>query len=227
MGIFKRLRDLTISNINALIDKAEDPVKMTDQYLRDMAEDISDAEAAVAKQIAVQKRLEAQIKEAQEMVEKREKQAIKALEQGNEELARKALQDKQTHQSVVNELTPQYEAAKQTSEKLKAQLQEMKDQYNELLVKRNSLVARAEAAKAQKNINKAMSDFDVQSARAGINRMMDKVSQMEAEAQAGLELRSSSLSLDEELKQLEKSSVDDELEALKAKIGLNKSQLGE
>ena len=56
MSIFKRLRDLTMSNINAIIDKAEDPIKMTDQYIRDMQEDLEDAEKAVAAQIAIEKK---------------------------------------------------------------------------------------------------------------------------------------------------------------------------
>ncbi|WP_205417286.1 PspA/IM30 family protein, partial [Klebsiella pneumoniae] len=46
MSFFKRLRDVTMSNLNALIDKAEDPIKLTDQYIRDMQEDLEDAEKA-------------------------------------------------------------------------------------------------------------------------------------------------------------------------------------
>lgn len=57
MSIFKRFRDLTLANIYALIEKAEDPIKMTDQYLRDMQEDLEEAERAVAAQIALEKNL--------------------------------------------------------------------------------------------------------------------------------------------------------------------------
>lgn len=98
MGIFKRLRDLTMASINDLLDKAEDPVKMLNQFLRDMGEDIKEAEMAVAKQIAVEKRFKQQYEEAEEMVTKREEQALKALEAGNEDLARRVLQDKKEHQ---------------------------------------------------------------------------------------------------------------------------------
>lgn len=219
MSIFKRLKDITLSNINALIDKAEDPVKMTDQYLRDMAEDIKDAEASVVKQIAIVKRLKTQIDEAQTMVDKRSAQALAAMEQGDENLARRALEDKKTHQSNIDSLKPQYETNNISAEHLKAQLQEMKDEYQKLQTTRNALVARAEAAKAQKSINKAMSSFDSEGAKAGINRMMDKVAQAEAEAQAGLELRGSNRDLDADLAKLDKSSgVEDELAALRAKV---------
>mgnify|MGYP000350873285 CR=1 FL=1 len=94
MGLFKRIGDNIRANINSLLDRAEDPVKMLEQYLRDMEDDIVDAEAAVVKQAAVAKRFETQYREAVAMVEKREAQALQALEQEREDLARRALEDK-------------------------------------------------------------------------------------------------------------------------------------
>lgn len=85
MGVWKRLRDISAATVNDLLDKTEDPVKMLDQYLRDMEQDITDAEAAVAKQIAVEKRCKIEFDEACAMSEKREEQALKALEAGNED----------------------------------------------------------------------------------------------------------------------------------------------
>lgn len=75
MSIFKRLRDLTMSNINAIIEKAEDPIKMTDQYIRDMQEDLEDAEKAVAQQIAIEKKFKQLFEEQEALVKKREEQA--------------------------------------------------------------------------------------------------------------------------------------------------------
>jgi phage shock protein A len=92
MSIFKRIRDISAAAINDMIDKAEDPVKMLNQYLRDMEDDISDAEISVAKQIAIEKKFKHQYEEAQEMVDKRGEQAVKAMESENEDLARRALQ---------------------------------------------------------------------------------------------------------------------------------------
>jgi len=151
MGIFKRLRDLTAASINDLLDKAEDPVKMLNQFLRDMEEDIMEAEAAVAKQIAVEKKFKQQYEEAFEMVSKREEQAMKALEQGNEDLARRALADKKEHQARYDEMKRQYDIAKTNADQLRSQLSEMKDEFNKMKNKKDLLIARAEAAKAQKN----------------------------------------------------------------------------
>lgn len=223
MGIFKRLRDLTMASVNDLLDKAEDPVKMLNQFLRDMEEDIVEAESAVAKQIAIEKKFQQQYLEAEEMVAKRGEQAMKALEQGNEDLARRALQDKKEQQSRYDELKRQYDLAKMNADKLRDQLAEMKDEFTKMKNKRELLVARAEAAKAQKQINQAISGFGVDNGAKGFSRMEEKVLQLEAEAQASGEVVAKNRSLDDEFKELDKNDgVDDELAALKAKLAEKK-----
>lgn len=220
MALFKRLRDLTMSNLNALIDKAEDPVKMLDQYLRDMEEDIGDAESAVAKQIAVEKKLQQQYQEAQELAIKREAQALQALEAGNEDLARRALVDKKAMAEKAADFKVQYEGAKTVADGLRGKLGEMKEQLAEMKNKRDTLKARAEAAKAQKQINQTLSGIGSNNAAAGFSRMEDKVLQLEAEAEASEEV-SGGKSLDREFAELKKkdtSDIDAELEALKAKL---------
>lgn len=219
MGLFKRLRDITMASINDLLDRAEDPVKMLNQFLRDMEEDIQEAEVAVGKQIAIEKKFKQQYEEALEVVQKREEQALQALEKGNEDLARRALQDKKEHQLRYDELKQQYDVAKVNADRLRQQLQEMKTEFAKLKTKKELLVARAEAAKAQKQINQAMSGFGTDNAAKGFDRMSEKVLQLEAEAEASNELRSKSKSLDDELSQLGRNDgVDDELALLKARL---------
>ncbi|MFB6363053.1 PspA/IM30 family protein [Paenibacillus elgii] len=223
MGIFKRLRDMTMASINDLLDKAEDPVKMLNQFLRDMEEDILEAESAVAKQIAIEKKFKQQYEEAQEMVQKREEQALKALESGNEDLARRALQDKKEHQLRYDEMKQQYDTAKANADRLRNQLSEMKDELSKMKNKKDILVARAEAAKAQKQINQAMNGFGTDNAAKGFDRMSQKVMELEAQAEASNELRSKDKSLDDEFEALNKNTgVDDELAALRAKLAAKK-----
>ncbi|MFD2673564.1 PspA/IM30 family protein [Marinicrinis sediminis] len=218
MGIFKRIRDISAAAINDLIDKAEDPVKLLNQYLRDMEDDIADAEIAVAKQIAIEKKFKHQAEEAAEMVEKRQEQAMQALQSGNEDLARRALVDKKEHQQKADDYQTQYDNAKSNADALRRQLSEMKSEFEKMKNRKDTLIARAESAKAQKKINQTMSGFGKDTATKGFERMSDKVMQLEAEADASKELRSSNRSLDDELEALGNNDVDDELAALKAQM---------
>ncbi len=218
MGIFKRVRDITMSNVNSMLDKAEDPVKMLDQYMQDMEKEITSSETAVAKQIALVKKLEKQLHEAESMVKKREEQAMQAIEQGKEDLARRALEDKKNHNSKLDSLKAQSDNAHKNADELRRKLNEMKTEYENLETKKETLQARAEAAKAQNTINQAVSGFGTENARKGFDKMEEKVLDLESKAEASAELRDDANDLDKEFEKLGRSDVDDELAALKAKM---------
>ncbi len=215
MSIFKRLRDLTLSNVYALIEKAEDPIKMTDQYIRDMAADLEDAEKAVASQIAIEKRFKQLYEEQDALVKNREEQAHIAAQAQNIDLARRALEEKKGAEAKRDEYKANYDQNKAAADNLRSKLDEMRKQLNELKNKRETLVARYNAAKAQTEINKAMNGFSADSATAGMKRMEDKMLQMEAQAEASNEMSSKGKSLDDEIQALgTNKEVEDELSAL-------------
>jgi len=218
MSVFKRLRDLTLSNVYAMIEKAEDPVKLTDQYLRDMQEDLEEAEKAVAAQIALEKKFKQLYEEQEALVKKRDEQAHMAAQAKNLDLARRALEEKKAAEQKTNEYKASYEQNKIAADSLREKLGEMRKQVIELKNKRETLVARANAAKAQRNINKTMAGFGADSSMNGLKRMEEKVLQMEAEAEASGEVYKKEKSLDEEFEKLNKDKlVDDELAALMKK----------
>lgn len=218
MSVFKRLRDLTLSNVYAMIEKAEDPVKLTDQYLRDMQDDLEEAEKAVAAQIALEKKFKQLYEEQEALVKKRDEQAHMAAQAKNLDLARRALEEKKAAEQKMNEYKASYEQNKLVADSLREKLGDMRKQVTELKNKRETLVARANAAKAQRNINKTMAGFGSDSSMNGLKRMEDKVLQMEAEAEASGEVYKKEKSLDEEFAKLNKDKVvDDELAALMKK----------
>ncbi|MDX5475271.1 MAG: PspA/IM30 family protein [Bacillaceae bacterium] len=218
---FNRVRTVVSSELNALLNKAEDPGKMLDQFILDMEKDISDVEAAVAKQIANEKVLSKQYAEASDLVAKREDQAMKALQSGDEDLARRVLEDKNKQHAQAESLQLLLVEATKLSEELKEKLREMKDELRDMKMKKDSLKARSESAKARAKVNRTMSGIGT-GAKAGFERMEEKVMHHEAQAEASEELRSANKTLDDELAALDRSSsVDDELAALKAKLNKN------
>lgn len=216
---FKRMSTVVSSELNSMLDKAEDPVKMLDQFMRDMAEDIREVEAAVAKQIANEKKLKRKLDDANAMVEKRQKQAEQAIEAGNDDLARRALQDKSDHETTVATLQESWERAKTDSEELRTKLDEMKKEYQEMELKKDSLKARAESAKTRTKINRTMSSIGNDESKQGFERMEEKVMQFEAEAETSEDLSKENRTLDDEFEALNKNDVDDELAELKEKMG--------
>lgn len=218
MSIFNRLRDLTLANLYALIEKAEDPVKLTDQYLRNMQDDLEDAEKAVAAQIVLEKKFKQLYEEQKALVKKRDEQAHTAAQEKNIDLARRALEEKKTAEQKMSEYKLSYEQNKLIADQLREKLEEMRKQITELKNKRETLVARANAAKAQKEINRSIAGLDSNSAKAGFKRMEDRVLQMEAEAEASGELFKKEKSLDEEFEKIRKDKqVEEELAALMKK----------
>ena len=217
MSLFKRVSDNIRANINALLDKAEDPEKLLSQYLLDMEDDIADAEGAVAKQMAVAKKFRAQYEEASAIAVKREAQAVESLQREREDLARRALEDKKLQSARARDYQLLWEENEAIAEKLKAQLKEMKNECQKLKAKKDNLVARARTAKAQKGIYGSMG-LAGESARRDFDRLEDKVLQLEAEARVSSEIRGTGKSLDEELAALGDYDIDRELKELREKI---------
>ncbi|MFC7061533.1 PspA/IM30 family protein [Halobacillus seohaensis] len=216
---FNRVKTVVGAELNSALDKAEDPVKMLEQFMRDMENDIRDAETAVAKQIANEKMLKRKYDDAQELADKRMKQAEKAMESGNEDLARRALEDKNNQQEQADQFKSSYERAEQDSNNLRQKLDEMKKEYQEMKLKKDSLKARAESAKTRTKMNRTMSSIGSDESRQGFERMEERVMQHEAEAETSEDLSKSNRSLDDEFEEMDnKNSVDDELDALKKKM---------
>ncbi|WP_449355616.1 PspA/IM30 family protein [Virgibacillus natechei] len=214
---FRRMKTVVGSELNAILDKAEDPVKMLDQFMRDMEEDIQEAEGAVAKQIANEKMLKRKANDAKVMTEKRQKQAEQAIEAENEDLARRALEDKIENEKQYDVLHESWTNAKNDSDEIREKLDEMKKEYNQMKLKKDSLKARAETAQTKTKMNRTMSTIGSDESRQGFERMEEKVLEYEAEAETTKDLSQAARTLDDEFESLEPNKVDQALAELKKK----------
>ena len=221
MAILDRISLVIRSNINFLINKAEDPEKMLSQMLIQMREQLNEAKREVAVAIADEKRLGVQLEAELEQVREWERKAMLAVEKGDDGLAREALRRKGEHERLALDYKQHWDAQKASAETLKNALRGLSEKIEEAGRKKNLLIARQKRAEAQKHIHEVMSGLSDTSAFETFDRMSAKVDQLEAQATAAAEISQdlSGDALEQRFKALEGSSdVDDELKALKAKV---------
>ncbi|MBN98138.1 MAG: phage shock protein A [Gemmatimonadetes bacterium] len=217
-GVFSRMTDILKSNINEVLDRAEDPEKMIRQMVREMEEAVSKATASVGTAVANQKRLERQYKEKEDQVGEWQGKAERAVEAGEDDLARRALERKGLLQEAARELKPALEESQQAANQLRLQLRELKTKLEEARTRQGTLVARHRAAEARKRLAQSISGLG-SDAFSSFERFEQKIESSEAEADAHSEIAGDFENIEKDMHQLEQGKeVEDELAALKARL---------
>jgi phage shock protein A len=222
MSLFKRISTIFKANVNHAITQAEDPEKILDQVIIEMNQQLRVSRQKVAAAIADEKRLHRDYTRVADEAKGWEEKATIALEQDREDLARQALERRNESQQLADEYQVQWEKQKQAVDGLKDHLGTLQRKIEEASRKKNLLLARQKRAKAQKQIHETMSGMRENSAFGAFERMEDKINDMEARADAAEELSEdfSDTKLEDEFAELaKKDSVDDDLAALRAKLG--------
>ena len=140
MAIFNRIGTLLKSNVNDLINKAEDPEKMLNQMLIDMQQQLVDAKKQVAVAIADEKRLRKQYENERKLAVEWEKKAMLAVKAGNDGLAKQALARKTEHEKTAVGYEQQWQAQKAAVDQLKGALQGLNNKIQEAKRKKNLLI---------------------------------------------------------------------------------------
>jgi len=221
MGILTRFKDIMASNINALLDKAEDPEMMIDQYLRNLNYDLGKVKSETASIMAEEQRVKRSLDECQSDIDKMQKYAIKALEAGNDEDARKFLENKASLVTKEAELHGAYQLASSNSIQMKQMHDKLVSDIGELESRRTMIKGKLAVAKTQERVNKIGSSITGAShSISAFERMEEKVNKALDEANAMAELNKGP---QDDIKDLtakydSNSDIDDELAALKEKI---------
>jgi phage shock protein A len=160
MGLFKRISDIISANLNEMTDGLEDPEKMLKQAVREMEQSITDATQETAKVLANEKLLVKELTHNRQQALDWQAKAEKAVDAGDDNLARKALSRKQEHQKLVIALEDQLKLAQETTQALKHQLDGMRAKLAEAKRSLATLSARKKAADFQKKMHTSAMDHE-------------------------------------------------------------------
>lgn len=230
-GILSRFKDIMSSNINALLDKVEDPMKMIDQYLRNLESDLGKVKAETAAVMAEETKSKRELDECTDSINKMQTYAEKALLSGNEADARIFLSKKGELNNKLISLQQTYNIAKENSTKMREMHDKLIKDISQLNTRRDELKAKMAVANTQEKLNKIgssvngaignMSKFDEMEAK--INKKLDTANAMAELNNSQKEENIDDLiaKYDNETKNTS-SEIDNELSELKSKLGLDK-----
>ncbi|MDR3091163.1 MAG: PspA/IM30 family protein [Clostridiales bacterium] len=220
-GILSRFGTIISANVNALLDKCEDPAKMTDQYLIEAKNDLADVKEAAAGVMADEKDAKRLLDQAQAEADKYDSAARAALKAGNEADARALLEARGKAEAHLAPARQTYDAAKANADKMRQLHDKLVADINDLEARKNMVKANAAVAKAQSTVN----DFANKGARgmAGFDRMERKAQNALDRSSAEMELNEPRPGEAEDLASKYASGgtdTDEALAKMKAEMGL-------
>jgi len=225
MGVFQRLSDLLKSNVNDLIDRAEDPEKMVKQIIIDMQTELTKATQNYGKAKASERLAEKKYLEAQKISSDWEAKAKMALSKGDQELAKQALARKVKADEDLNNYKEMYESISAQTDAIGDQVEVLRAKLEEAKSRQAMLIARSQMAETKKNLAKAAGGFDGNSSMEKFQKMEEKIERKEAEADAFTEIAGNNLAggsgddLRDSFEKLESDAkVDAELQRLMAEM---------
>jgi phage shock protein A len=232
VGLFQRAHDIVEAKANRALDQAENPNEMLDLSYEKMLDQLTQVRRALVDIAASRKRIELQETQLQHSVDHLQDQAQAAVTQGRDDLAKEALARKAAAQQQIDEMEPQHQQLTEQEEKLEQTLQQLQQRVNSFRTQKETLKAEYTASSASASVNESVAGISksISDSGAALQRAQDKISTMQARAQATDELLQSGVledvggeGADDIQAELDKASqqtdVDAQLAALKAQVG--------
>lgn len=223
-GILSRFKTIMEANINALLDKAEDPVKMADQLARDMEKDLGEVKAETVSVMAEEKRAKRAYDEGVAEVEKLQRYAEKAVLAGNDADAKVFLSEKAAKAANLESLKGAWDLAAANAAKMREMHDKLTEQLKQVEDRKAAIRAKAAMVKSQQKANEIKSDLGG-SSLAAFDALEEKLNRKLDEAEAAAELNTKKDDMADLMAKydddatVQNSGVEDELAALKAKLG--------
>jgi phage shock protein A len=218
MSIFNRIRDLLSANVNSMLDSAEDPEKMAEEYLRQLNNELYEAKTNVASAMADATKLNTRETQYNVETEQWAAKAEAALRAGNEELAKAALARKVQSSKLAAQYKEQSDAQDQQVEALQQALVQLETRIAETKSKKELIVAKKNRAQTQEAIQRAARGIGNANAMDKLDQLEERVDDRLAKADAMAKIEGDTL--ENKFRDLERDSeVDSELAELKKKLG--------
>ena len=222
MGIFSRFTDIVNSNINALLDKAEDPEKMVRLIIQEMEDTLVEVRSASAKTLANKKEIVNQIAKYESDASDWEAKAELALSKDREDLARAALQEKKKSAEAAEALSKELAIVDEQISKLQDEIGQLQEKLADAKSRQKAIIMRQKTASSRREVKKTLDSTKVDNAMGRFEQYERKIDDLESQVEA---YDLGKKTLQDEFAELEASDkVEDELAALKAKVkGANTS----
>ncbi|MDY6976147.1 MAG: phage shock protein PspA [Pseudomonadota bacterium] len=222
MGIFSRFTDIVNSNINAILDKAEDPEKMVRLIIQEMEDTLVEVRSASAKTLANKKEIANQIAKHESDANDWEAKAELALSKDREDLARAALQEKKKSAEAGEALSKELAIVDEQISKLQDEIGQLQEKLADAKSRQKAIIMRQKTASSRLEVKKTLDSTKVDNAMGRFEQYERKIDDLESQVEA---YDLGKKTLQDEFAELEASDkVEDELAALKAKVkGANKS----
>ena len=226
MGILARFGEIMESNINALLDKAENPVKMADQMLRKLNEELAEVKNETAAVMAEETQAKRRVDELQSKVNEYTNSAKKALQAGNDSDARTLLTRKQEYETQLATATQTYNIARANSQNMQSMYNKLSADIVTLNERRKTIKSQDSMTKAQERANKITDRMGKSDINSTLTRMEEKSQRRLDEATAKSQLAGIGLPSDEasdinaKYSSGSSASVDSEMDAMKRELGL-------
>lgn len=216
MTIFSRTRDIINSNINALLDKAEDPEKMVRLIIQEMEGTLVEVRSASARAIADRKELDRRQEWLATEAAEWERKAEVAVAKGRDDLAKGALAERNRAREAAEALTRELELVEQTLAKLNEDIAALQAKIKDAKARQNAIVVRGKAAKVRLGARRQLNDSGVDDAMRRFELYERKMDDLEGQVEAQ-DLGQRSLS--DEIAELEQGErIDEDLRKLKARL---------
>ena len=219
MGIFTRFRDIVGSNINSMLDRAEDPEKLIKLMIQEMEDTLIELKSACAGVMAESKKVERQLRSLERRAEYWQEKANLAVNKGRDDLAREALLEKRRYSRRTATLTGELSEHAALLEQYKDDIRQLEDKLKNAREKERLLVQRHIHAAGKKRAQEKIRRIDSADTILKFEELENRIDHMEADAdlvnygrQPSLEDELERLALDEEieseLKAIKASSID-------------------